>query len=143
MFTEGQIVKIKDYDRFPGANTGNAKILGKKAKVVGAYIKDDGTRCYQLIPEGFRSISTIMFTEDMLESPEVNGLHIGFETMDGKSIRATLYGADDEPIETGDAFIYHNDIEGFAQAASYAMKRLWCKLYDARKGDEDASLSAF
>ena len=142
MYTEGQIVKIKDFDHFPRANTGNAKILGRKATVVGAYMKADGTRCYQLRPEGSKSVSSLMFTEDMIEDPQA-GLHFEFKIVDGKSIQVTLLDGDDEVIETGDAYIYHNDTEGFAQAASYAMKRLWLNIYDARKETEDASVSTF
>lgn len=139
MYTEGSIVKIKPFEDLPeGVSKGFGKYANKTATVVGAYMRDDGTRCYQLRMDGCSAVSRNMFTEDMLLEPTA-GLRIEFDVIHGKSIKAMLYDGDNL-VEAGDAFIYHNDHEGFAQAASYAMKRLWTKLYDERTDTTNASL---
>ena len=132
-FTIGTNVRIKSYHDLPTElqNKGMAHIAGKNAEIVDrVYSEANEGYFYRLKIEGCKGISSVDYPEDTLELiPEEKVTYrYEFEFLDNVVV-AMLYETDSNGVEKkiarGHGHIIHEGQIGIAQAASYAVKRIY------------------
>ena len=130
----GSNVRIKAYYELPTEyqTKGIARIAGKKAEIVDrVYSEAKGDYFYRLKIDGCKGVSAVEFTEDAIayigwgEEPTYR---YEFDFLDTVVV-ATLYETDYKGVEKriakGHGHIIHEGQIGIAQAASYAVKRIY------------------
>lgn len=130
----GSNVRIKSYYDLPTEyqTKGMARIAGKRAEIVDkVYSEAKGDYFYRLKVDGYKSVSAVEFTEDTVEYiswGEEPTYRYEFEFLDTVVV-ATLYETDykgvEKQIAKGHGHIIHEGQIGIAQAASYAVKRIY------------------
>ena len=132
-FNIGDRVRVRDYEELPSMMQYNAigKIAGKEGYVVDAlwsYAKN--CTVYKLHLDGYILPSKADFIEgsfDIVEEPTPARYTYEFEHLENLVV-ARLYEVTEDSkkeIAKGHGHIFHNGVHGFAQAASYALKRIW------------------
>lgn len=127
-------VQIVPYDELPAElkNKAIAKACGKEGEIIDRlYSEAEGGYIYKILLDGSRSVSTINFTEEMLEEVSGGG-NIEIETIIEKNLVIIRMYQDGEEIRHHHAHIFNDGIAGIAQAVSYAAKRL-CLSFDENK----------
>jgi len=128
-------VRVVSYEELPLElrNKAIAKACGKEGEIVDRlYSEAEGGYIYRVRLEGSRSVSTINFTEEMLEEASGGGNNIEIETVIEDNLVIIRMYQDGEEIRHHHAHIFNDGIAGIAQAVSYAAKRL-CLSFDENK----------
>lgn len=130
----GDLVMVKSYEQLPGSikNRSLGKLCGKRGVVVDK-LWSDAKECtlYKLQIDGYDNPSSVDFPEQSLE--RICGkkeYSYEFSYLDNVVV-AILYelGADSKTeIARGHGHIIHEGAAGIAQAASYALKRIYLKI---------------
>lgn len=127
-------VRVVSYEELPYKlkNKAIAKACGKEGEIVDRlYSEAEGGYIYRVRLEGSRSVSTINFTEEMLE-PSGGGNDIEVETVIEDNLVIIRMYQNGEEIRHHHAHIFNDGIAGIAQAVSYAAKRL-CLSFEENK----------
>ena len=127
-------VRVVSYEELPYElkNKAIAKACGKEGEIVDRlYSEAEGGYIYRVRLEGSRSVSTINFTEEMLESSG-GGNDIEVETVIEDNLVIIRMYQNGEEIRHHHAHIFTDGIAGIAQAVSYAAKRL-CLSFEENK----------
>lgn len=127
-------VRVVSYEELPYElkNKAIAKACGKEGEIVDRlYSEAEGGYIYRVRLEGSRSVSTINFTEEMLESSG-GGNDIEVETVIEDNLVIIRMYQNGEEIRHHHAHIFNDGIAGIAQAVSYAAKRL-CLSFEENK----------
>ena len=127
-------VRVVSYEELPYElkNKAIAKACGKEGEIVDRlYSEAEGGYIYRVRLEGSRSVSTINFTEEMLE-PSGGGNDIEVETVIEDNLVIIRMYQNGEEIRHHHAHIFNDGIAGIAQAVSYAAKRL-CLSFEENK----------
>lgn len=127
-------VRVVSYEELPCElkNKAIAKACGKEGEIVDRlYSEAEGGYIYRVRLEGSRSVSTINFTEEMLE-PSGGGNDIEVETVIEDNLVIIRMYQNGEEIRHHHAHIFNDGIAGIAQAVSYAAKRL-CLSFEENK----------
>jgi hypothetical protein len=132
-FNIGDRVRVCGYNEIPGSlkNKGIARICGKDGEVVDKMwsVAKDCT-VYKVLLDGKTETSSVDFTDEMLipyPPLENKTYQYEFEYLDNVVV-AVLYEDCDlgkREIARGHGHIIHEGVEGIAQAASYALKRIY------------------
>ena len=143
-FNIGDQVRVKRFDEIPATrkanmvggdphlwNQGKSRSGGKTGKVIDKlYSEAYGCNIYRVILDGYDRPTRNVFTDECIEMIQENPTDFSYDIrrIDDK-IRAILYrkqadGSLDE-IGVGYGYILHENMEGIAQAASYAMRMLF------------------
>ena len=128
-------VRVVSYEELPLElrNKAIAKACGKEGEIVDRlYSEAEGGYIHRVRLEGSRSVSTINFTEEMLEEASGGGNNIEIETVIEDNLVIIRMYQDGEEIRHHHAHIFNDGIAGIAQAVSYAAKRL-CLSFDENK----------
>lgn len=127
-------VRVVSYEELPYElkNKAIAKACGKEGEIVDRlYSEAEGGYIYRVRLEGSRSVSTINFTEEMLE-PSGGGNDIEVETVIEDNLVIIRMYQNGVEIRHHHAHIFNDGIAGIAQAVSYAAKRL-CLSFEENK----------
>ena len=127
-------VRVVSYEELPYElkNKAIAKACGKEGEIVDRlYSEAEGGYIYRVRLEGSRSVSTINFTEEMLE-PSGGGNDIEVETVIEDNLVIIRMYQNGEEIRHHHAHIFNDGIAGIAHAVSYAAKRL-CLSFEENK----------
>ena len=128
-------VRVVSYEELPYElkNKAIAKACGKEGEIVDRlYSEAEGGYIYRVRLEGSRSVSTINFTEEMLEPSGGGGNDIEVETVIEDNLVIIRMYQNGEEIRHHHAHIFNDGIAGIAQAVSYAAKRL-CLSFEENK----------
>ena len=126
-------VRVVSYEELPYElkNKAIAKACGKEGEIVDRlYFEAEGGYIYRVRLEGSRSVSTINFTEEMLEPSGGNDIEV--ETVIEDNLVIIRMYQNGEEIRHHHAHIFNDGIAGIAQAVSYAAKRL-CLSFEENK----------
>ena len=158
-FNIGDQVRVKRYDEIPDThkanmvggdphlwNQGKSRNGGKTGKIIDKlYSEAYGCNIYRVILDGYDRPTRSVFTDDCIEEIQENPTDFRFDIqrLDEK-VRAVLYrrqadGSEAE-IGVGYGYILHENMEGIAQAASYAMRMLFKKTEWHKDEDVDSDL---
>ena len=134
-FIIGDRVRLVDYNDLPEGirNKGMARMCGKDGEVVDKLLSvaKDCT-VYKVHFDGKDNPSSVYFPEEALILNPISRMtksyHYEFEYLDNLVV-AVLYeewdGIFKKEIARGHGHIIHEGVEGIAQAASYALKRIY------------------
>lgn len=132
-FNIGDRVKVIGYNELPDylKNRSVARLCGKEGEVVDK-LWSVGRDCtvYKVLIDGKTRTSTIDFTEDVLIPIPVlakKSYQYEFQYLDNVVV-AVLYEVGDDyktEVARGHGHLIHEGVEGIAQAASYALKRIY------------------
>lgn len=128
-------VRVVSYEELPYElkNKAIAKACGKEGEIVDRlYSEAEGGYIYRVRLEDSRSVSTINFTEEMLEPSGGGGNDIEVETVIEDNLVIIRMYQNGEEIRHHHAHIFNDGIAGIAQAVSYAAKRL-CLSFEENK----------
>ena len=143
MFSVGDKVIVRAYDTIPRARIKDvagddpmlwskrkAVVCGKVATISDAYNSEKyGVRVYRIRIDGSKTDSSSLFLdEDLMPFSDEARWEIKFEKAENLVI-ARFY-IDGEEVCTGHGHVFYEGAEGFVQAASYSMKKLWLKFTD-------------
>lgn len=135
MFNIGDRVKVRPYELMPleAKNRGIARLAGKTGEVVDVvYSQASDCYLYKLHLDEYATSSRADFTEgtfDLLsETPPKYSYE--FEFLDTVVIARLYEETESSKIElaVGHGHIFHEGVVGVAQAASYALKRIFFTL---------------
>lgn len=134
----GDAVMVKDYDQLPEQLKKKAigRLCGKRAVVVDK-LWSDAKECtlYKLRIDGKDNPSTVEFPTQALERVDsVKQYQYEFSYLDNVVV-AVLNEVGDgyiREVARGHGHIIHDGVEGVAQAASYALKRIYLKVAEQR-----------
>ena len=137
-FQIGDRVRVHNYEDFPEhmKNSACAKVAGKEGEIVDAlWSYANNCTIYKIQLDGYDRISKVNFTADsfaLIEEEEVAAKTYTYEFAYLETIvTARLYevvGDTKTQIAIGHGHIIHDGALGIAQAASYALKRIWMAL---------------
>ncbi len=133
-FNIGDRVRIRSYDELPdGVRTkATAPLCGKDGEIVDI-VYSNAKKClfYTIHIDGYDQPSHKLFTEDCLdlvpeESPVTYRYEFAFleNVVVARFIEVAPDGTETE-IAKGHGHLIHDGALGIAQAASYALKRIW------------------
>ena len=134
----GDRVRVRDYEDFPEhmKNSACAKVAGKEGEIIDV-LWSHGNNCtfYKIQLDGYDRPSKVNYIEgsfDLIEEEEqaAKTYTYEFDYLD-TVVTARLYEVDGDTktqIAIGHGHIIHDGALGIAQAASYALKRIWLSL---------------
>ena len=134
-FNIGQKVRIKPYEQLPNEfrNNGISKLAGKDCIIVDKlYSEKKGCTIYKVRLDGKLFPSVVEFTEECLDLIRFDSEYsYEFEFLENLVV-ARLYRVEASgkktEIEKGHGHIFHDGVEGIAQASSYALKKIYQKI---------------
>lgn len=133
-FSIGDRVKVRDYDAIPEEyrSRGLAKMCGEVGTIEDVFYSS-AQECdlYVIKFDNFEKSQTL-YQEELLEEVDESVTYdYEFEFLENLVV-ARLYEVHEDgskiEIEKGHGHVFHDGVEGIAQAASYAMKRLYHKI---------------
>ena len=134
----GDRVRVRDYEDFPEhmKNSACAKVAGKEGEIIDVlWSHSNNCTFYKIQLDGYDHPSKINYIEgsfDLIEE-EVQAAKTytyEFDYLD-TVVTARLYEVDGDTktqIAIGHGHIFHDGIKGIAQAASYALKKIYEEL---------------
>lgn len=140
-FNIGDKVKVRPYDEVSEAIRirGLAKSAGRVGEIVDVvYSNAKGKSVYKILFDGDAHVSRTDFEDGMIDPigvPEKPRYEYEFEYLDTVVV-ARLYEVTEESrleVAKGHGHIIHDGVYGIAQAASYALKRIY---YAIMEGEE-------
>lgn len=128
MFKINDRVTVLVYNELPKAKrkTGIGKVCGKSGRIIDIALSAATNEYYYTVKiDGFKSESSIKFTDDMFVKEKEKTFH--FEVITERNIViARLLDEEDNIIAEGHGHIFNStSAERYAQAASYAFTKLW------------------
>ena len=132
-FQIGDRVKVHDYEGFPEAmrNAACAKVAGKEGVITDA-LWSYAAKCmvYQIHLDGYDRPSKVWFRDgsfDRAEEKEAPTYTYEFTFSDNLVIARLYEVTEDSKVEIGKGHghVFHDGALGIAQAASYALKRIY------------------
>ena len=138
MFNIGDRVVIKDYEDLPEEMKNNAisRITGKAGVIIDKmHSEAKGATIYRVQLDGYDKPSRVDYLEDSLKEEASTTYAYEFEYAENLVI-ARFYavkGDEKKLIARGHGHIFHEGDLGIAQAASYALK----KIYQLLQGDDE------
>lgn len=141
-FSIGDIVRVRPYDKLPEnvKSRGLARLAGKDGVIVDVmYSNAKGCDVYKLHLDGYDRPSNAEFPEgsfDLLTELETPTYTYEFEFLENLVV-ARLYEVTETTkteVAKGHGHIFHEGVLGIAQAASYAMKKLYMKIEGGENG---------
>lgn len=134
-FTIGERVRVRDYNDIPEEHRtqGISKMCGEIGTIEDVFCSE-GKKCnlYVIQFDNYNK-STKLWRAELLEQINENvSYEYEFEYLDNVVV-ARLYEVTEDSkteIGMGHGHIFHEGVVGIAQAASYALKRLYYKLAD-------------
>lgn len=146
-FKIGDRVKVNYYNELPDSlkNRSVGRLCGKSGKVVDKLwsVSKDCT-VYKVLLDGKTVASSIDFTEDSISLIRLTlnkgeSFKYEFDYCDNVVV-AVLYEDSilgKKEVARGHGHIIHEGVEGIAQAASYALKRIYYKISDKNMKEEN------
>jgi hypothetical protein len=135
-FNIGERVRVKDYKNLPEqmkVGGGMAKIAGKDGEIVDKlWSGAKGCMVYRIHIDGYPKVSAVDFPEesfDLISELEKKAYRYEIDVLDNVVV-AVLYEVGDDfktEIARGHGHIIHEGEVGVAQAASYALKKIYQK----------------
>jgi hypothetical protein len=139
MFNIGDRVIVKDYDDMPEEmrTNGISRVAGKAGVIIDKmHSEAKGSTVYRVHLDGYAKPSRVDYIEDILI--EESATTYGFEFDYAENlVSARFYSIKGEKkclIARGHGHVFHDGELGIAQAASYALKRIYMTLNGG--GDE-------
>lgn len=135
-FYIGDKVRVRPFDKIPEdiRNRGLGKSAGKEGEIVDIMNSVAKNRAvYKIHFDGDASCSRTEFTEEMLDlvsDLEAPKYTYEFEYLENLVV-ARLYEVTEDSktkVAKGHGHIFHDGVLGIAQAASYALKKIYLKL---------------
>lgn len=134
-FKIGDRVRLKDYNDIPqvAKNKRIGMVAGCEGEITDKlYSEAKGCTVYQIHFDGFDRPSRYSFMESSFELIEEEKVEYSyeFEFLENLVV-ARLYeikGGEKTEIAKGHGHIFHDGLQGIAQASSYAMKRIYEKI---------------
>jgi hypothetical protein len=135
-FCIGDRVRIIAYDKLPEGikNKGLAKNAGNEGEIVDImYSSAKGCDVYRIRFDGFDRPSKTDFPEgsfDLVSELEAPKYSYEFEYLENLVVARLYEVTEDSKTEVakGHGHIFHDGVIGIAQAASYALKKIYLKL---------------
>lgn len=131
-FNIGERITIKNYADLPQAhkNKGTAKCCGKSGKVVEAFTSVSGEEKYLIHLDGYAVASKHLWSDECLVGEGASEYTWEFEVLENLvvGIMYEVKGSTKTEIVRGHGHIIHEGALGKAQAASYALKKIYEKL---------------
>ena len=138
MFNIGDRVVVKDYDAMPEEmrTKGISRVAGKAGEVIDKmHSEAKGATVYRVHLDGYATPSRVDYLEDSLaeESPITYTFEFDYAENLVSARFYSIKGEKKSLIARGHGHIFHEGDLGIAQAASYALK----KIYMLLQGDGD------
>lgn len=131
----GDRVRVRDYEGFPEhmKNAACAKVAGKVGNIIDAlWSYSNNCTIYKLQLDGYDRPSKVAFTEGSFDLFEEEAQVAKTYTYEIECLEnlviARMYevvGDEKTEIAKGHGHVFHDGAFGIAQAASYALKRIW------------------
>lgn len=140
-FNIGDKVKVKPYDEVPEAIRvrGLAKNAGRVGEIVDVvYSNAKEKTVYKVLFDGDVHISRTDFEEgtiDLVTTIEMPEYEYEFEYLENVVVARLYEITETSKVEVakGHGHIIHDGVYGIAQAASFALKRIYCALMEGEK----------
>ena len=137
-FVIGDRVRIKKYADLPAQmkTKGISRIAGCEGEIVDKLISDaKGCTIYKIHLDGYASPSRVEFIKtaiDLVPDEEPPRYTYEFEFLENLVVARLYEIVGDEKVEVGKGHghIFHDGVIGIAQAASYALKKIYQNLED-------------
>lgn len=132
----GDRIRVHDYEGYPEAmrNAACAKVAGKEGEIIDA-LWSHASNCmvYQIHLDGYDRPSKVVFLDgsfDRVEEKEAPTYTYEFAFLENLVVARLYEVTSDSKIEIakGHGHVFHDGALGIAQAASYALKRIYHNL---------------
>ena len=140
-FNIGDKVRVKPFDKIPEGirSRGLGKSAGRVGEIVDVvYSNAKEKTVYKILFDGDVHVSRTDFEEGMIDPvgvPEKPRYEYEFDYLE-KVVVARLYEVTEESkveVAKGHGHIIHDGVFGIAQAASFALKRIYCALMEGEE----------
>lgn len=133
-FNIGDRVRVKNYDNLPEqmkGRGGSAKLCGKDGEIVDKlWSGAQGCTVYEILFDGADKPSSVFFLSkaiDLISELDKKTYCYEFDYLDSVVVAKFYETGEDYKVEIarGHGHIIHEGAEGIAQAASYALKKIY------------------